>query len=236
MNQGARVDSDTPIYQLFDKELWEDFTFKERYAGWQELRRYFQHVEKKWDVRKDIVFNKHVDSAVFDEKKHQWLVECSDGSETYCKWFLPCIGFASRRYTPPVPGLGNFKGDIYHTAVWPQHGVNLKGKRVAQIGTGASGIQVIQEIGDRTKHLTVYLRTPNYCLPMNQRLLDPEEEKKKKANGDYEKAFADTRKTFSGFTYDFVEKNTFDDTPEDREKFYHKLLIEEGGFRYWLNT
>lgn len=174
-------------------------------------------------------YHKHVDGAVFDEKKHQWLVDCSDGSEIYCKWFIPCIGFASRRYTPPVPGLSNFQGDTYHTAVWPQHGVNFKGKRVAQIGTGASGIQVIQEIGDKTKHLTVYQRTPNFCLPMNQRKLDPQEEEKKKANGDYEKAFNDTRKTFSGFTYDFYEKNTMDDTPEDRKKFYHKLLIEQGG-------
>ncbi|KAK5121811.1 hypothetical protein LTR85_004686 [Meristemomyces frigidus] len=233
---GARVDSDTPIYQLFDKELWEDFTFKERYAGGPEIRRYFQHIEKKWEVDKHIQYHKHVDGAVFDEKRHQWLVDCSDGSEIYCRWFIPCIGFASRRYTPPVPGLSNFTGDTYHTAVWPQHGVNFKGKRVAQIGTGASGIQVIQEIGDKTKHLTIYMRTPNLCLPMHQRKLDPQEEEKKKANGDYEKAFNDTRKTFSGFTYDFVEKNTFDDSPEDREKFYHSLLIEQGGFRYWLNT
>lgn len=230
------MDSDTPIYQLFDKELWEDFTFKERYAGWQELRRYFQHVEKKWHVQEHVQYHKHVDSATFDEKKHLWLVECSDGSEIYCRWFIPCIGFASRRYTPPVPGLGNFRGDTYHTAVWPQHGVNLKGKRVAQIGTGASGIQVIQEIGDRVKHLTIYQRTPNYCLPMNQRKLDEKEEEKKKEAGDYEKAFNDCRKTFSGFTYDFAEKNTFDDSPEEREKFFHNLLIEQGGFRYWLNT
>jgi len=84
-------------------------------------------------------FNKHVDGAVFDEKKHQWVVECSDGTYTACRWFIPCIGFAARRYTPPVPGLSEFKGDTYHTAVWPQHGINLRGKRVAQIGTGASG-------------------------------------------------------------------------------------------------
>ncbi|KAI6819026.1 FAD/NAD(P)-binding domain-containing protein [Hortaea werneckii] len=233
---GARVDSDTPIYQLFDKELWEDFTFKERYAGWPELRRYFKHIEKKWDVEKHVEYHKHVDGAKFDEEKHQWLVDCSDGSEVYCRWFIPCIGFASRRYTPPVPGLSNFRGDVYHTAVWPQHGVNLKGKRVAQIGTGASGIQVAQEIGDSVKHLSLFMRTPNYCLPMNQRKLDPNEEEKKKANGDYEKAFNDCRKTFAGFTYDFVDRNTFDDTPEQREKFFRKLMIEEGGFRFWLNT
>ena len=193
-------------------------------------------VDKKWKISEHVTYNKHVDSAVFDEERHQWLVETSDGQEIYCNWFLPCIGFASRRYTPPFPGLGNFKGDIYHTAVWPQHGVNLKGKRVAEIGTGASGTQVIQEIGDKTKELTVYLRTPNMCLPMNQRKLDPEEEQRKKDDGTYEREIAKTRETFAGFTYDFLKKKTMEDTPEDREKFYQKLLIEEGGFRFWLNT
>jgi len=233
---GARVDSDTPIYQLFDKELWEDFTFKERYASWPELRRYFKHVEKKWNVDAHTEFNKCVDGAQFDESKHMWTVECSDGSQISCRWFIPCIGFASKKFTPPIPGLSNFQGEVYHSAVWPQHGVNLKGKRIASIGTGASGIQIAQEVGDKAKRFTLYQRTPNFCLPMNQCTLDPKEEEKKKANGDYEKAMNDTRKTFSGFTYDFIDRNTFDDSPEDREKFYHKLMVEEGGFRYWLNT
>lgn len=127
-------------------------------------------------------------------------MECSDGSEIYCNWFIPCIGFASRRYTPPVPGLGNFRGDIYHTAVWPQHGVNLKNKRIGQIGTGASGIQCAQEVAGKAKHFTLFQRTPNMCLPMNQKKLDPEEEQKKKDAGKYEEAFALTRKTFAGFT------------------------------------
>ncbi|QDS70788.1 hypothetical protein FKW77_004242 [Venturia effusa] len=233
---GARVDSDTPIYQLFDRELWEDFTFKERYAGGPELRRYFEYIEQKWDLKKDITYNKHVDGATFDEKTHKWLVDCSDGSQTLCKWFIPCIGFASKKFTPPFRGLSDFKGEVYHTAVWPQHGVSFKGKRVAQVGTGASGIQCIQEIGPKAKHLTIYQRTPNMCLPMNQRKLDPKEEEEKKKNGTYEKNFAKTYTTFAGFLYDFQKRNTFDDTPEEREKFFHNLMVEEGGFRFWLNT
>jgi len=184
----------------------------------------------------DTLYDKHVDGATFDKERNQWLVECSDGSEIYCRWFIPCIGFASRRYTPPVKGMHNFTGDVYHTAVWPQHDVNLKNKRVAQIGTGASGIQVAQTIGPVVKHLTVYQRTPNFCLPMKQRLLNEEEEKKKKADGTYEREITKTRGTFSGFTYDFAPRNTFDDTPEEREKFYHNLLIDQGGFRFWLGA
>ncbi|KAJ8058202.1 hypothetical protein OCU04_012399 [Sclerotinia nivalis] len=233
---GARVDSDSPIYQLYDKELWEDFTFTEKFPGGKEIRRYFEHVEKKWDVRKDLKFDKHVDGATFDKQRNQWLVECSDGSEIYCRWFILCIGFASRRFTPPFNGLSNYKGETYHTAVWPQHGVNLKNKRVGLVGTGATGIQVIQTIGPVVDHLTVYQRTPNYALPMNQRPLDPKEEAKKKAEGKYEIEFAKTRETFGAFPYTFQDKNTFDDTPEEREANYHNLMNEQGGFRFWLNN
>jgi cation diffusion facilitator CzcD-associated flavoprotein CzcO len=249
---GARVDTDSPIYQLFDKELWEDWTFKERYElaplsyldtadikhrypGGKELKKYFEYVDQKWGLSKDIEYNMHVDGAVFDENLNKWLVETSSGEQIYCRWFIPCIGFAARRYTPPINGLGNFRGDIYHTAIWPQHDVNLKGKRVAQIGTGASGIQVIQTIGPVVKNLTVFQRTPNYCLKMEQRQLDHEEEQRKKKAGTYDEAIEMTRHTFAGFTYDFREKDTFDDTPEEREKFFQDLF-DSGGFLFWLAT
>ncbi|KAH0845740.1 Cyclopentanone 1,2-monooxygenase [Fonsecaea pedrosoi] len=226
---GARVDSESPIYQLFDRDLYEDFTFKERYSSWPDLRRYFKYIEKKWNTEEYIEYNRNVETAIFDEQRHQWHIECSDGTEVYAQWFMPCVGFASKHYKPPFPGLQNFKGPQYHTAFWPQHGVNLKGKRVALIGTGASGIQVAQEIGDVVKHLTIFQRTPNLCLPMKQWELDPEVERKKKADGEYERIFDLCRKSFTGFHYTFSDKNTFDDTPEEREKFY-KSLWDEAGF------
>jgi cation diffusion facilitator CzcD-associated flavoprotein CzcO len=69
---------------------------------------------------------------------------------------------------------------------------------------------------------------------MNQQKLNPEEEEKKKKNGWYQQEIEKTRNTFAGFTYTFVDKNTFDDTPEERERFYQEL-IDDGGFRFWLN-
>lgn len=162
---------------------------------------------------------------------------------------------------PPFSGLSNFKGEVYHTAKWPQHGVNFKGKRVAVVGTGkitkrgyadiaflqettltfyrfagASGIQTTQELTPKVKEMTLYQRTPNLALPMNQRKLDPAEEQRKKDDGTYEKLINDARRTFSGAAYDFVDKKVFDDSPEEREKFLHHLMVEEGGFRYWLSN
>lgn len=111
----------------------------------------------------------------------------------------------------------------------------MKNKRIAVIGTGASGVQTIQESGRDAKQLTVYQRTPNYALPMNQK---PIEETnfgpKAKNGGGFEEAFNTVYTTFAGFTYDSNGRNTWDDTPEEREKLYHKLLVENGGFQFWL--
>jgi len=93
---GARVDSDTPSYQFFDKEIWEDFTFSERFPGFQELQQYFSYVEQKWDLRKDIVYHKDVKSAHWIEHENKWEIGCSDGTLTICKWLFANVGFAAK--------------------------------------------------------------------------------------------------------------------------------------------
>ncbi|KAL9052213.1 MAG: hypothetical protein Q9162_005538 [Coniocarpon cinnabarinum] len=233
---GARVDSDAPIYQLFDKEIWEEFSFKERYPGWQELRRYFDFLDRKLEFTKDTAFNKTVTGATFDESRDQWLVKCADGSQTYARWFIPAIGFAAKAYKPHFPGEEKFKGAMHHTAEWPQQDVELKGKRIAVIGTGASGIQTIQESAPDAKQLTVYQRTPNFCCPMNQLPLEYDANEQLKKDGKFNEAFDTCYNTFAGFNYDFQLRKTFDDTPEERRAFFHDILITQGGFRFWLNT
>lgn len=71
---------------------------------------------------------------------------------------------------------------------------------------------------------------------MNQTPLEEDRNEQLKKEGKFDEAFGSCYNTFAGFHYDFIEKNTFDDSPEEREKFFHHLLIEEGGFRFWLNT
>jgi len=216
--------------------LYDDFTYKERYPSWPEIRRYFEHVDRLEGIRQHFDFNKNVESAHFDESKGKWLVECADGSTTVCRWFFPCLGFASKKYIPRIPGMGNFKGEMHHTGAWPQHGLYMKGKRVAIIGTGATGIQCAQEIGDEVKHLTIYQRTANMTLPMNQYKLDPAEERKKKDEGWYDAEYEKCKHTFTGLPYDFLPKGTFDDSPEERYKQFYDLMVTQGGFRFWLGT
>lgn len=152
---------------------------------------------------------------------------------TYCRWLVPALGLSSNRHTPVFEGLERFQGQVYHTGVWPREGVDVRGKRVAVIGTGASGVQLIQEIGDEVGQLTIYQRTPNLCIPMRQAKLDQQAENEKKQNGTYDEIYAKCRTTFAGLPYDIVPKDTFDDTPEDREKFFQSLW-DQGGFPFWL--
>jgi cation diffusion facilitator CzcD-associated flavoprotein CzcO len=107
-----------------------DWTFAERYSSWPDLRRYFKYVNEKWKIDDHVQYNKNVETALWDDQKHQWWVECTDGTQIYCRWLIPCLGFASKHYRPPFPGLGNFAGELYHTAFWPQYGVNVKGKKL----------------------------------------------------------------------------------------------------------
>ncbi|KAF8419317.1 hypothetical protein EV426DRAFT_291323 [Tirmania nivea] len=232
---GARVDSDFPTYQLFDKELWSTFTFSERFPSGPELRKYFKHVEKTWNITPDMEYNKGVTGATWDSTGHLWKVLCEDGSVTYCRWLLSCLGAGNRINIPSFPGVENFKGEVYHTARWPQGGVDTKGKRVAVVGTGASGVQVIQEIGDEVEHLTIYQRTPNLCMPMSQRKLNAQEEEDKKKTGKYEQSFDLCRVTGTGGEEVPRLRSAMDYTPEQRKEHLDRLWAY-GGFGFWIGS
>jgi cyclohexanone monooxygenase len=84
-------------------------------------------------------------------------------------------GSLSSAKLPEIPGLDTFKGETYHTAHWPHEGVDFTGKRVGVIGTGSSGVQSIPVIAEQATDLTVFQRTPAYCLPAHNRPLHPHE-------------------------------------------------------------
>jgi cation diffusion facilitator CzcD-associated flavoprotein CzcO len=155
---GARVDTYGPLYQLSNEELWRYWSYSELYPSWEELRAYFRHVDKKLDLSRDIRFNTRVTGAEFDTDRDQWVVQSSDGSVTRAKFFVLCTGLAAKPYIPPIGGLKNFRGICHHTGLWPQEGVDFKGKRVGVIGTGASGVQIIQEVYQDVAELTVFQR------------------------------------------------------------------------------
>ncbi|KIK62761.1 hypothetical protein GYMLUDRAFT_41664 [Collybiopsis luxurians FD-317 M1] len=230
---GARVDSELPIYQFSDPELWKDFTFSEKFPGWQEIQKYFQYVDKKLGIKQDVIFNSRVASAAWDDSDDQWAVTTEDGRVFHSQFLLLCTGIGSKAYIPNFKGLETFKGEMHHTSRWPKE-YNFEGKRVGVIGTGATGVQVIQTIASEVRHLTVFQRTPNLCLPMRQRQISKEEHDKKKEDL-YPILFNRRNQTFAGFLHDFDAKLTLDATPEERAIFFEDKW-EKGGFHLWLGT
>lgn len=127
--------------------------------------------------------------------------------------------------------MDKFKGIVHHSSFWPDKEVDVKGKRCAVIGTGASGVQITQAWGPVASEVKVFQRTPNLAIPMRKRALSvAEQEQAKKC---YPELFRYREKTFAGFLYDWHEKKTLDNTPEEREEFYEKLWTD-GGFRFWV--
>lgn len=230
---GARVDSAMPVYQFAFPEVWKTWTWSCKYPDWAEIRRYFDHVDKVLHIKKDVIFDSAVVSSEFDTNTKKWTVKTEDGKVATCRYLIMATGFAAGRHFPDWPGMETFAGVIHHSSFWPEGGVDFSGKRVAVIGTGATGIQIIQEGAKTAGELTVFQRTPNLCLPMNQRSVSEKEQQDNM--GSYEEFFRKRRTTFAGFAYDFMPKKTKDDSPEEREKTFEHLW-QEGGFRMWLST
>jgi cation diffusion facilitator CzcD-associated flavoprotein CzcO len=230
---GARVDSSGPIYQYSRDDLWRKWQFSELYPAWQEIREYFRYVDEKLGLSRDIRFNRRVTEAEFDPARHRWIVRSSDGSVASARYFVLCTGLGSKPYIPDLPGLSDFAGERHHTALWPQQGLDMAGKRVGIIGTGASGVQVAQEAAGVAAHLTVFQRTPNMALPMRQTKLNDDTIRRMKEN--YPEIYNRRAKTFAGSDIDFLAKSGFEVSDDERQATFERLW-ETGGFAPWVGT
>jgi len=141
---------------------------------------------------------------------------------------------------PAVEGVGSFGGEAYHTATWPRNDggydgapVSFAGKRVGVIGTGSSGVQVIQEIAKTAADLSVFQRTPNWCMPLGNKILSETEKRDIKER--QKRIFEDCLKTFSGFDYGWVNQSALEVTAEEREAFFEKTYYASG-FGLWLGN
>ncbi|KAK7417605.1 hypothetical protein QQX98_004426 [Neonectria punicea] len=228
---GAGVDSEVPEYEFSWPEVWKTWNWPNNYPNFQDLRNYFDHVDKVIGVKKDCAFNTVVVGADFDTSTGKWNIRTEDGRTTKAKYLVLGTGFAARRYIPDWTGMDKFKGVIHHSSFWPDEKVEVKNKRCAVIGTGASGVQIVQAWGPEAGQVKVFQRTPNLAVPMRRKTLTVEEQEESKRF--YPELFRYREKNFAGFHYDWYEKNTFDDTPEEREAFYESVWVD-GGFRYWV--
>ncbi len=140
------------------------------FAPGSELQQYTERVASKYGIYPHIRFKTSVSRAVFDEDRHFWRVTINGGKEITARQLISATGGLISPKMPDIEGLGDFKGKIIHTGLWDDK-VNLKGKRIAVIGTGATAVQLIPEIAPLAKRLDVYQRTPIWVLKKPDRVL-----------------------------------------------------------------
>ena len=202
-------------------EVYKTWTWTEEYPGSDELRRYFAHVDMRLQLTKDVLLNTKVLAAEFDISIDKWTIHCDDGTTVRASFFIPAIGFAAKRHFPDWKGLETFNGVIHHSSFWPSEGVDVKGKRIAVVGTGATGIQIAQETAREAGELTLFQRTPNLCCPMRQAPLTAEQQELDKAK--YPEIFKERLTHHAGFMYSSQKFSTYSHSPEEREAFFEEL-------------
>ncbi|MCP1849855.1 MULTISPECIES: flavin-containing monooxygenase [unclassified Bradyrhizobium] len=229
---GCRFDSESYTYGFsFSRELLDEWHWKERFSGQPENLRYLNYVADKFDLRKYMQFNCKVETMQFDETRDLWQLRISDGRELTCRFVVLAIGLLSAPTMPRVPGIDDFKGRSFHTYYWPHEPVDLAGKKVAVIGTGATGIQLIGEIADKVGELTVFQRRPNWSAPLNNSAISVDEMAEIRAR--YDEIFAACALTPGSFVHGPDKRGFYEVSREERLKLWDKLY-DEPGFGIWL--
>ena len=231
---GARFDSESYSYAYsFSQELLDEWDWSEHFSPQPETERYLNHVADKFDLRRDIQFSARVTSAQFDEASDSWEVTLEDGSCHRSRFMVAAVGPLSAPTMPRFDGVDAFKGQSFHTGLWPKEPVSFEGKRVAVIGTGATGVQTIQEVAKTAGHLTVFQRRPNWCTPLHNRKIDHAEMQELKKG--YPEMFQRCQETATCFLHTPDQRKTFDVSPEEREAFWEQLYATPG-FAIWVGN
>lgn len=160
---GARLDTPSRVYT---HTYGVGFPYPYQFSPQVENEKYFNWVADKFGLRDSIEFGTEVVSAVWDEAASEWVVTIRKNGREQARRanaVITGVGFLSQPNLPKIEGMGDFKGRMFHTAQWPED-LDHAGKRVAVIGTGATGYQMVPELARTTGHLTVFQRTPNWLF------------------------------------------------------------------------
>jgi len=155
---GAGVDTPSHLYSYsFAPRRWSTHFGKR-----DEVLTYLRDVADAHDLRKVIRFDTEVASAVYRDQR--WTVTTTDGETLTADAVITAVGQLNRPKVPPLPGMDAFRGPLFHSARWPAD-LDVTGKRVAVVGTGASAMQIVPAIAERAGHVTVFQRSPQWAAP-----------------------------------------------------------------------
>lgn len=228
---GAQTDTPQEAYQFtFDRDLLNTWRFSRRFPPQSEVLDYLRHVADRFDLRSLYEFETQVVAAEFDETAARWFITTGDARTVSATYFVTALGAVSDPILPDIPGIGDFTGEILFTNRWPQEDPDLVGKRIALIGTGASGVQITPHLASVGKQLTVYQRTPNYVVPTGNRVVTDDD--RRVILDEYDDVRRRVRGHHAGFPFESsVGVRAATSPAAERQRIFEESWIR-GGFSF----
>ncbi len=231
---GCRFDSESYTYGYsWSQEVLDEWHWTERFSSQPENLRYLSFVADKFDLRRHMQFGAVVTSAHYDDDDQTWSVTLEDGRSFTTRFLITALGLLSAATPPRYPGVDTFRGQSWHTYYWPHEPVDLTGKRVGVVGTGATAIQLIPVVAEQAEHLTVFQRRPNWAAPLHNGPIGDEEMADIRRR--YDEIFEVCSRTPGGFEHE-PDRRGFDAfTAEERRAIWEELYAKPG-FGIWLGN
>ena len=231
---GARFDSESFTYGYsFSRELLDEWHWTEQFSPQPETLRYLEYVTEKFDLRDHMQFDRRVEAMVFDEETDTWTLRLQDGNAVTTRFVTTALGVLSIPTMPKIEGQDRFRGPSFHSFHWPHDPIDLTGKRVAVIGTGATAIQLIPEVAKEAATLTVFQRRPNWAAPLNNAPISESEMAEIRAR--YDEIFATCARTPGGFEHEPDRRGFYNVSSEERRELWDRLY-DAPGFAIWLRN
>ena len=231
---GARFDSESFTYGYsFSRELLDEWHWTEQFSPQPETLRYLEYVTEKFGLREHMQFDCQVETMVFDEETDTWTLTLDDGRRITTRFVTTAVGVLSTPTLPRIEGIDSFEGRAFHSFLWPHEPLDLTGKRVAVIGTGATAIQLIPEVAKEAESLTVFQRRPNWAAPLNNAPISEAEMAEIRAR--YDEIFATCARTPGGFEHEPDRRGFYNVSPEERRALWDRLY-DAPGFAIWLRN
>ena len=231
---GARFDSESYTYSYsFSKEVLDEWHWTEKFSPQPETLQYLNFVADKFNLREYMQFNCWVESMVFDDEANVWTIHLADGRHITTRFVISGMGVLSTPTLPNFEGMASFEGKSFHASQWPHEPLDLTGKRVAVVGSGATAIQLIPEVAKVAKNLMVFQRRANWAAPLNNGPISMSEMDEIRER--YDDIFATCARTPGGFEHEPDRRGFYDVSPQERRELWDRLY-DEPGFGIWLQN
>lgn len=223
----ARFDSESYTYgYLFSRELFTEWQWAEEFATQPEVESYLNHVVDRFSLRDRIHTGRRVVAADWDEQSARWTVSTADGATVLARWVVSATGGLSVPHYPEIEGLSSFGGEGHHTGAWPRNPIDFAEKRVAIIGNGPSGAQLLPAIVGIARSVDFYQRTATWVTPLNNAPITDEKRDWLAENFDHIAHVLSTSP--SGFLHEPSGRFSTDDSAEERQAFFETMWASPG--------